>query len=195
MAALEPTAMKWPRNAARACLRGAGTSLVELSVIAGLLLSLSCNPLAIERVDEGNKSGTSNAAATGTPTADDYQQVAEEFGNALVAGEYGAAYRLTSARLQRRMSSEQFTHACLDAVKQFGEAERLGPIVAERTEGLAGEAASRQYGFPEEIPDGDRLAWVHAALAHRAGRRRNHPLLRLLDAVGNRQRQRPRGPF
>ncbi len=38
-------------------------------------------------------------------------------------------------------------------------------LSTQLTKGLGGIAASNQYGFPAEIPDDDRLAWVHAALA------------------------------
>ena len=120
-----------------------------------------------ERADGGQASvgGGSAAGDQAGPTTDDCQETARLFAEALVGGEYGAAYELTSARLRKRMSREDFAAACSNAAQEFGQAQRLGPVVAELTDGLGGAAASDQYGFPKDIPDRDRLAWVHASLA------------------------------
>ena len=63
------------------------------------------------------------------------------------------------------MSLDKFSAACQQAVQQFGEAVQLGPVVIDKSGGLGGSAASKEYRFPAEIPDADRLAWVHSALA------------------------------
>jgi ABC-type Fe3+-hydroxamate transport system substrate-binding protein len=116
-------------------------------------------PRAKERATDEEK------PSAALPSDADSHRIARLFADAVFAGNYRAAYDLTSSRLQGRMSLEKFTAACKQAVQQFGEAVQLGKVVTDRTGGLAGSAASKQYGFPAEIPDGDRLAWAHFALA------------------------------
>jgi hypothetical protein len=113
----------------------------------------------------GGHAGGEAKSSAAVPKPSDYELVARLFGESLLAGNYPAAYQLTSKRLQHRMSLEKFTAACKQAAEQYGEAIQLGKVVTDRTDGLAGSAASGQLGFPAEIPDDDRLAWAHCAMA------------------------------
>ena len=145
------------------------TALAALLAVGFCLAAGSCGQVAAlknEKAAEGGGMAGGGAARDGQePSRADCEETARLFAEALVGGEYGAAYELTSSRLRKRMPREDFAQACTDAVVKFGQAEKLGPIVAEVTDGLAGAGASDQYGFPADIPDPDRLAWVHASLA------------------------------
>jgi hypothetical protein len=147
--------------------------LLALLAIAVAVSTISCTPTAeTETKDSPPKDSTAKDHAPGEakppaplPSPADTKRIARLFGESLLAGNYPAAYELTSSRLQQRMSLEKFTAACKQAVQQYGEAVQLGPTVVDRTSGLVGSHASQQYGFPAAIPDDDRLAWLHCALA------------------------------
>jgi hypothetical protein len=152
-------------------------SLTGLRAVALLVLAIavsattiSCAP-SVEMKDPPAKEHAGEVPPPTTvrtadvPTAADYKRVARLFGESLLAANYVAAYELTSSRLKQRMSAEKFSEACKKAVEQFGEAVQLGAVVVDQISGLAGPAASQQFGFPGEIPDGDRLAWLHTAMA------------------------------
>jgi hypothetical protein len=147
----------------RRVLARQGALLAALVLCSG---AISCNKWSVELKSKEERATEAGAAGGhAQPSAEGYEKIAEQFGRALVAGEYSAAYQLTSSRLHKRLTEKEFAQTCGDAAKQFGQAERLGPVAIELTDGLDGDQASQQYGFPAEIPDGDRLAWAHAAIA------------------------------
>jgi hypothetical protein len=149
-------------------------TLPALTLLAIVLTvtTIACTPAAeTERKNpptddsRAGDEGAEREKPAAMPKPSDYQRIARLFGESLLAGNYSAAYQLTSGRLHRRMSLEKFSEACQQAAQQFGEAMQLGKVVIDRTDGLDGSAASRQFGFPAEIPDDDRLAWAHCAMA------------------------------
>ena len=150
------------------------TALAALLAVGFCLAAGSCGEVAASKkekeadrqADGGGMAGGDAARSNRPePSQADCEETARLFAEALVNGEYGAAYNLASSRLQKRMPREDFAQACTDAVVKFGQAEKLGPVVAELTDGLEGSGPSDQYGFPADIPDADRLAWIHASLA------------------------------
>jgi hypothetical protein len=159
--------------------RGTAPALALLAIVLATT-NIACTP-AVETNNPPAKQSTADSAAdeprasaratadekpsSEVPSAADCERIARLFGEALLAGNYPAAYQLTSARLHGRMSQDKFAQACKQAAKQYGEAIQLGKVVIDRRSGLAGSAASEQYGFPADIPDHDRLAWLHCALA------------------------------
>lgn len=118
-----------------------------------------------EERDEMPAADPVRAAPSPVVRPEEVKRVAHVFADLLLAGNYEGAYMLTSGRLRHRMPLSQFAQLCRGAAEKYGDPIRLGSVVVDRTAGLAGEHASGQYGFPVDIPDGDRLAWVHCALA------------------------------
>jgi hypothetical protein len=94
-----------------------------------------------------------------------YEDLAARFGEALVKGDYKSAYALTSSRLQQRVSLPQFEAAAEKARADFGAPLKCAKIGFGTSDGLGGFQAAQTLGFPKEIPDADRLAWLHATLA------------------------------
>jgi hypothetical protein len=94
-----------------------------------------------------------------------YEDLAARFGEALVKGDYHAAYDLTSSRLQQRISLTEFKAAAEKAQADFGTPLKCAKVGFGKSDGLGGFKAAETLGFPPQIPDADRLAWLHATLA------------------------------
>ncbi len=123
--------------------------MLALLAIALPATAISCTPPAETRDPPANEhaagetkpaaaSRATGLPAAAIPSATDYERDRRLFGESLLAGQYAAAYDLTSSRLRGRMSLEKFTDVCQQAVQQFGKAVQLGKVIIDQTGGLAG---------------------------------------------------------
>ena len=88
----------------------------------------------------------------------DFIRVAEELGQALLENRFEDAYAMTSKILRAKKPLEDFRNDYLKAQQKYGEALKMKAGVGSiGKEILSGDG----WGFPKDIPETDREAWMH----------------------------------
>jgi hypothetical protein len=105
--------------------------------------------------------GCSGGGSSSLTSQGEYKKIATEFGEALQAGNYAAAWAMTSNRIRNRMSYELFGQDFRDARNEYGEILRIEVFDNELDE----ETLNDEDIIPNDIPKESVRAWMTIELA------------------------------
>jgi len=123
------------------------SSVLNRSVNAMMVL------IALIGCDNSPAVGSSDDSSNGGS----YMDVSEAFAKAIHAGDYPAAYALTSSHIRGRMTAEEFAKFHADALTKYGKPRKYEVSVGnDDREEIRGEEWD-----DTGIPAKDRLVWMH----------------------------------
>lgn len=143
----------------------ANAVLSRFTVLALGLMSFPGCLVQVPTVENGADSAApSGVPAPGSPQAA-YLELTRKYGEALSAGDFAAAYALTSSHLQQRMTLEQFV---ADNRQEWSHRTEGAPPLRLRPETGSlslSEIKDEMYAKASEVPLDVRRAWMEVEVA------------------------------